>query len=167
MKKFIIATIGAFTFAGVVSAQQPSLEIRGDYSRGTTTHTNAWGGGGSLQLTFGSSSAPIKMSTSVGGDYLKQEKGGPGIASASIDVTFQPGGNMSLIPYAGGSAGLNWSTGDNKQWSDAKAGYDVIGGLILKLASVPSVQWKAEERFGYVNREEHTLQTRLGVIFSL
>ncbi|HEX6573858.1 MAG TPA: hypothetical protein VF042_02715 [Gemmatimonadaceae bacterium] len=159
----LLTALGAVTAA----AQQPSIEIRADYSRGTQTHTDAWGGGGSLQLTWGSTSAPIQINTSVSGDYLKQGDGGPGTAMLGYDLTAQPGGNMTLKPYAGGGASLNWSTGDNKSWEDAKAGYDVIGGLLLHLSSLPSMQWKVEERFGYINREEHTLQTRLGVIFSL
>jgi opacity protein-like surface antigen len=129
------------------------------------TDTDAWGGGAGIQLTWGGSSAPIKINTSVGGDYLKQTNDGPATVTASFDLTAQPGGNSALTPYVGGGAGLNWSSGDNKQWEGAKAGYDVIGGLTFKFS--PAMSLKAEERFGYINREEHTLQTRFGVLISM
>jgi hypothetical protein len=152
---------------GPLTAQQLSGDLHGDYSRGLQTHSNAWGGGAALEATWGGSSAPINLNTSIGGDYVKQTKGGPATATASIDITAQPGGNSAITPYVGGSVGQNWSTGDAKQWEGAKTGYEAVGGIVLKLSSLPSISWKAEERYGYINREEHTLATRVGILISM
>jgi hypothetical protein len=45
---------------------------------GMTSHAKSWGAGLAPQFTFGSSSAPVKLSLAPGFDYLKQEGGGPG-----------------------------------------------------------------------------------------
>jgi hypothetical protein len=167
MHKFKLAFLMTMAMAGVAAAQQPSVDLHADYARGTMTHSNSWGGGAALQLTFGGSTAPIQVNTSLAGDYLKQSQGGPGTAILGYDLTFQPGGNNAITPYAGAGASLNWSTGDNKSWEGAKAGYDAIGGLQLTFSFLPSIKWKVEERFGYINKEEHTLQTRAGILISM
>ena len=41
----------------------------------------------------------------------------------------------------------------------------MIGGLQLKTS--PAVTLKAEERFGYIRGQEHSLSTRFGVLLSI
>jgi hypothetical protein len=160
----VIGSIGIATTARAQSQRQP--ELHANYSRTTQTKTNSWGAGTQLQLVWGAASAPVLLGTSFGGDYLKQE-GGPSQWNASTDVVLQPGGNSAVTPYAGGSVGANWSTGSGAQWSGARLGLEVIGGAQVKLgpgSHVPTI--KAEERFGYVNGQEHTLATRIGFAVS-
>ena len=147
-------------------AQQRQIDIHGNYSRGTATHTNAWGVGPNLQFSWGGSHAPLMLGTALGLDYLKQEQGGPSQWNLSTDITVQPGGGGSLTPYVGGSAGANWSTGSASQWSGARLGLEAIGGLQLKIPGLSGISWKAEERFGYIRGQEHTLGTRVGVATS-
>jgi hypothetical protein len=161
----VITSIVVATPARAQSQRQP--ELHANFSRTTQTKTNSWGAGTQLQLVWGASSAPVLLGTSFGADYLKQEGGGPSQWNASMDAVLQPGGNSAVTPYAGGSVGSNWSTGDGAQWSGARLGLEVIGGAQVKLGPgthVPTI--KAEERFGYVNGQEHTLATRIGFAVS-
>ena len=151
--------------AGPLKAQQSALDVHLDYARGTQTHINSWGAGAAIQFTWGSTSAPVQLNTSLGGDYTKQENGGPGTASGSVDLTVQPGGGTPFTPYAGVSASENWSTGNNKAWSGARMGREVLAGFQYK-PSGWKMSFKAEERYGYIDDQEHTLTTRAGVIFS-
>jgi hypothetical protein len=160
-----LLALAALATASAAAAQQTQLDLHGNLAVGTSTHTRSWGLGLGPQFTFGSSSAPVKASVSPGFDYLKQEGGGPSQESASLDVNIQPGGSSTITPYAGASVSANWSSGDNEQWSGSKLGREMMGGLQIKASSLATV--KAEERFGYVDGQEHTLTTRLGVLLKL
>ena len=159
------------TLAAPVAVQgqsQRQAEVHANHSRGTTSKADALGAGAQVQLVWGASRALAKLGTSLGADWTKQEAGGPNQWNASLDAVVQVGGSGSVTPYAGGSVGANWSTGDGAQWSGARLGLESIGGVQVKLgagSSAPSL--KAEERFGYVRGQEHTLATRLGIQFSL
>jgi len=156
-----------FFLAGEARAQQKTADLHFGYAHGTATHANSWGGGAAFQLTWGGNSAPAKINTSLGADYMKQEKSGPSQTSASLDVTAQPGGSSAFTPYAGGSVSENWSGGSAKQWDGAKVGLEVLGGFQFKSSPDANLAWKAEERFGYVQGQEHTLTTRLGLLVSI
>ena len=117
-----------------------------------------------MQGTVGSQ--PVKVSVAPSIDYLKQENSGPSQTSLSADIDVQPGGNSTVTPYAGVSAGANWSGGDNKQWEGARIGLETLAGVQVKLGG-SSVTTKGEERFGYVKGQEHTLTTRIGVLITL
>jgi len=117
-----------------------------------------------VQVTVGSQ--PVKVSLAPSLDYLKQENSGPSQTSLSADLDVQPGGNSPVTPYAGVSAGANWSGGNNKQWEGSRLGLETLAGVQVKLGG-SSVSAKGEERFGYVKGQEHTLTTRIGVLISL
>lgn len=158
--------IALATPALLQAQDQRQVDVHANYSRATQTETNSWGAGTQVQLVWGSSSAPVKLGTSLGGDFLKQEAGGPTQVNTSLDGVVQLGTGGAVTPYAGGSGGANWSVGDDAQWSGARVGLEAIAGLSVSLGpsgSSPSV--KAEERFGYVHGQEHALGTRLGVAF--
>jgi hypothetical protein len=160
------AAVAALILSSPAAAQQMQGDLHGNYARATQTDVNSWGAGGQLQATWGGQSAPVKLGTSGALDYTKQDNGGPSQTTVSADATLQPGGNGSLIPYAGGSIGANWSGGDQKQWTGAKMGLETLAGLQIKSAAMGPVSWKVEERFGYVKGQEHQLTTRLGAILS-
>lgn len=159
----IIALAGG-VMAAPAAGQQRQADLHANYARMTRSESNAWGAGAALQLTWGGKQAPVNVGTSVGADYLKQEQGGPSQTSVTGDATLQPGGGGSVTPYAGGSVSANWSGGSNKQWSGTKVGLETLAGLQLKLGG--SLSGKAEERYGYVRGQEHTLTTRLGILVS-
>ena len=159
---FIISAYPALAYS-----QERIADIHLDYARGTTSHQNSWGAGAALQLTWGGSHAPAKVSTSIGGDYMKQENSGPSQTSASLDIALQPGGSSAFTPYAGGSVSSNWSGGATKQWTGARLGLESLAGFQFKPSPDASIAWKAEERFGYVRGQEHTLATRLGILISI
>ena len=146
-------------------AQQSQLDVHGNFVVTTSSHLTSWGAGIGTQTTFGGSSAPVQVSLSPSVDVVKQEQGGPWQTSLSLDADVQPGGNSKVTPYVGVSAGSNWSGGDAKAWSGARLGIEMLGGLTVKLK--PPVTIKGEERFGYVNGQEHTLTTRIGVLLKL
>ena len=149
------------------AAQESSAEVHANYVRATVSKSNAWGGGAQYQLTAGGKKAPVKINTSLGLDYTKQDNGGPSQTSLSYDAVLQPGGSGTLTPYAGGSVGANWSGGSNKQWDGAKLGLEAIGGFQVKLG-LSGVSWKVEERYGYVRgQQDHNLTTRAGVVISI
>ena len=147
-------------------AQSQQGEIHANYSRTTQSKAISWGAGAQSQQVWGSKSSPIALGNSVGVDYLKQENSGPSQWNLSLDLALQPGGNSTITPYAGGSISANWSTGDAAQWSGARLGTELIGGAQVKLGSGSPLSAKLEERFGYVNGQEHTLSTRLGFSMS-
>ena len=162
----LAASLATALAASPASAQQMQGDLHGNYGRGTQTHSNSWGAGTQLQATWGAQNASVKVGTSAGVDYAKQENGGPSQTNLATDVTLQPGGGGSLVPYAGGSVGANWSGGDNKQWTGAKLGIETLAGVQIKSSALGPISWKAEERFGYVRGQEHQLTTRLGVAMS-
>src|SRR5215213_814524 len=150
------AVAGTALVPGSMAAQQQRQgELHANYSRQTQSKSNAWGAGTQLQLVWGAKHAPVVLGTSFGGDYLKQENGGPNSWNTSADAVLQPGGNSTVTPYAGGSVGANWSTGDAAQWSGARLGTELIGGAQVKLGTGSPLSAKLEERFGYVNGQEH------------
>jgi hypothetical protein len=161
-----VAAITAIALPSRVRAQETQLDVHGSFSIGTETHTKAWGAGVAPQFTFGGSQAPVKLSLAPGFDYLEQEEEGPSQENLSLDVNVQPGGSSTVTPYVGASASANWSSGSGKQWEGAKLGLETMAGLQIKTGSGP-VSIKAEERFGYVEDQEHTLTTRLGVLIKL
>ena len=170
MNSLVSVAIGAIVAGSAalapasLSAQQTQLDVHGNYAVGTSTHNKSWGGGLGVQTTFGGKTSPIAISASPGVDYLKQENGGPSQTSVSLDIDLQPGGNASVVPYAGVSAGANWSGGSGKMWDGTKLGLETVAGAQFKLTSSASI--KAEERFGYVKTQEHTLTTRAGFLVS-
>jgi hypothetical protein len=163
--QLVIGCIGAMMCASGALAQQ-SVEAHGNYVRALSSHSNAWGAGGNYQITWGAQSAPVRIATSIGPDYTKQQGSDQSQTSLSVDATLQPGGGGSVTPYAGGSISENWSGGDRRQWSGAKAGTEVLAGLQVKLRSGSKTSVKGEERYGYVNGQEHTATTRVGLSIS-
>jgi hypothetical protein len=162
----VSVSLAAALAASPAAAQQLQGDLHGNYARGTLAHTNSWGAGAQLQATWGAPGAPVKVGTSAGVDYTRQEKSGPSQTNLATDVTIQPGGGGSLVPYAGGSIGANWSGGDDRQWTGAKLGLETLAGLQIKSSALGPLSWKAEERFGYVRGQEHQLTTRVGVAMS-
>jgi opacity protein-like surface antigen len=148
--------------ATTAAAQQTQLDVHGNFSTTTQSHDQSWGAGIGPQFTFGSEQSPVRVSVSPGFDYLKQEHGGPSQESLSLDANLQPGGSSSLTPYVGASASTNWSSGTGKQWEGSRVGLETMGGLQFKTS--PAVTLKAEERFGYIRGQEHSLTTRFGVL---
>jgi hypothetical protein len=160
-----LALLAVASIASRAEAQATQLDLHGSLAVGTASHSRSWGAGVGLQVTFGSSESPVKVSVSPGFDYLKQEGGGPSQESLSLDVNLQPGGSSTITPYVGASASGNWSSGTDKQWSGSKLGLETMGGLQIKAGD--TVTLKTEERFGYVEGQEHTLTTRVGVLVKL
>ena len=154
----------AFVPRSISAQQQRQGELHANYSRQTQSKSNAWGAGTQLQLVWGAKHAPVVLGTSFGGDYLKQENGGPNSWNTSADAVLQPGGNSTVTPYAGGSVGANWSTGVGAQWAGARLGLETLGGVQFKIGTASA---KLEERFGYVRGQEHTLASRFGFQFKL
>ena len=145
---------------------QREADAHGNFSRGTSSRSNAWGAGAQVQLVWGASGAPVQLGTSLGGDYTKADDG-PAQWNASADAVVQPGGGHSVTPYVGAGAGANWSSGSSAEWRRARLGLDMLAGAQVKLGSRSSApNLKAEERFGYVRGQEHTLATRLGIAVS-
>jgi len=171
MKLSVSAALGAILAASAplaatsLHAQQTQLDVHGNYAVGTSTHNKSWGGGVGVQTTFGGKTSPIAVSTAPSIDYLKQENGGPSQTIISLDVDVQPGGSGTVVPYAGLSAGANWSGGSGKMWDGAKLGLETLAGAQFKLGN-SGASVKAEERFGYVKTQEHTLTTRAGFLVS-
>jgi hypothetical protein len=157
--------LGAPLAAAPLHAQQTQLDVHGNYVFGTSTHNKSWGGGLGMQSTFGGKTSPIALSAAPSIDYLKQENGGPSQTTVSLDLDLQPGGNATVVPYAGVSAGANWSGGSGKMWDGAKLGLETLAGAQFKLGK-SGASVKAEERFGFVKSQEHTLTTRAGFLIS-
>jgi hypothetical protein len=160
-----MALLALISVVSRAHAQDTQLDIHGNFAVGTDSHSKSWGAGVGPQVTFGSSNAPIRLSMSPGFDYLRQEHGGPSQESLSLDANLQPGGSSTVTPYVGASASANWSSGTGRQWEGAKLGLETMGGVQIKAGG--TVTLKAEERFGYVEGEEHALTTRVGVLVKL
>jgi hypothetical protein len=160
-----LAIAAVISLASRAHAQDTQLDVHGNFSVSTSSHSRSWGAGIGPQFSFGSSTAPAKLSVSPGFDYLKQEHGGPSQESVSLDANVQPGGSSTVTPYVGASTSANWSSGTGKQWQGAKLGLETMGGVQIKAGE--TITLKAEERFGYVKGQEHSLATRLGVLVKL
>jgi hypothetical protein len=163
---FLFGCFVAVAPASVALAQQTSAEVHGNYVRALSSHSNAWGAGANYQVTWGSEKAPLRLATSVGPDYTKQQGSDQSQASLSFDATLQPGGGGAATPYAGGSVSENWRAGAQRQWSGGKVGTEVVAGVQVKIGNGGRLSAKGEERYGYVNGQEHTATTRLGVSMS-
>ena len=161
-----LSSIAMLALAVPAFAQESQLDLHGSFSVTTASHTKSWGAGIGGQFTFGPTSAPLRLSLSPSFDYLKQQSSGPSQEILSIDASVQPGGSSTITPYVGASASANWSSGSGKQWEGSKLGLELLGGAQIKLGSSPATL-KAEERFGYVEDQEHTLTTRVGVLLKL
>jgi hypothetical protein len=164
MKKLLgIMTIATALTVSSANPQSLAADVHVGYSRGLKTDANSWGAGAALPITWGGSSSPIKITVSPGYDYMKQSSG-PSTSSVGLDITAQPGGSSSLSPYAGGSISENWSMGDDKAWSGAERGQEAIVGLQYTPSPSSTVSWKIEERYGYIDEQEHTLTTHIGAL---
>ena len=161
----LLGTSLAAAPASAARSQKAQIDLHGNYVRTTQTWTTAWGAGGALQVTWGGQHDPINVGTALGVDRTKQESDGPTQTGGTFDLTVQPGGNSPLVPYVGASSSVNWSGGAGAQWSGARHGLELIAGLQFK-PGVGSVSLNAQERYGYVEGQEHTLTTRLGVLVS-
>ena len=160
-----VLTLAFAARPGIASAQQAQLDLHGNLVVGTTTHNKSWGGGVGAQIALNSTSSPIVVSLSPSLDFVKQQHDGPSQTSLTADLDVQPGGSSTVTPYAGVSAGANWSGGSSEQWTGSELGLETLAGAQVKLGG-SKVTAKAEERFGYVKGQEHTLTTRLGVLLS-
>ena len=145
-------------------AQQSSVDGHLNYARTTQSHQNQWGAGLQYGLTFGSKHKP-QLATSVAGDYMKQEKGGPSQVSGSFDATVQVSAGPLLSPYAGGSISVNHTSGSGQSSTDP--GYQYIVGTLLKLDPQGPLSLRFEVRPGYVRGQEHSVMGRFGVTMSL
>ena len=161
----VIVALGACIVAPC-RAQSWQADGHANYSRTTQSHQNSWGGGASLQATWGAQQQPVQLGTSAGVDYEEQENGGPKQFNVSYEMTVQPGGNLTLTPYVGGSVSANWLSGDGAP-SGAKLGLQYIVGAQLKPERQGPLAIKLELRPGYVQTQEHTVSGRLGVAFSM
>lgn len=155
---------GVLLLAPALLRAQSQLDLHGNFSVGTATHVHAWGAGAGFQSTFGSPTQALRVSLSPSLDYLKQQGTGSTQTSWSADIDVQPGGSSTVTPYTGVSAGANWSGGSTQQWEGVKLGMETLAGAQVKLS--PRAPFKAEERFGYVVGQEHTLTTRAEVLLS-
>jgi hypothetical protein len=150
----------------IAARAQAQLDVHGNFAKGTSTHTSSWGGGVGVQGIIAGKSSLIALSAAPSFDYFKQENSGPAQETLSLDLDLQPGGNGTITPYVGASAGANWSSGTNKQWDGTKLGLEMLGGVQVKVGT-SALSLKGEERFGYVRGQEHMLTTRLGVLVSM
>jgi hypothetical protein len=168
-----LATAGVLLAATLIPAalsaqSQRQLDVHGNYSRGTTSDANSWGAGTQVQLVWGASKAPVKLGTSLGGDFLRPQSGGPNQWSTSLDGVVQAGSGGTLTPYAGASVSATWSTGPGAMWSGARHGLETMAGVQVKLgAASDAPSLKLEERFGYIRGQEHSLSTHVGIVMSL
>jgi len=163
-----ILSVSAMSLAALPAraTAQAQLDVHGNWAKGTSSHTSSWGGGVGVQGTIAGKSSLVALSAAPSFDYLKQENGGPAQETVSLDLDLQPGGNGTVTPYVGASAGANWSSGSNKQWDGTKLGLETLAGVQLKVGT-SALSLKGEERFGYVKGQEHVLTTRFGVLISM
>ena len=165
MMRPIEITVLSLLLATTAHAQEWGVEGHANYSRTTTTHQSSWGVGAQLMGTFGGTSAPVNLSTSLGADWLKQEHSGPSTTSVSYDATIQPGGSSAITPYAGGSVSANWVS-DNAP-KGALLGLEYILGVQFKPESQGPLTLRLELRPGYVHTQEHSIAGRFGLAYSL
>ena len=142
---------------------ETQLDVHGAFATGTTSHLNAWGGGLGVRSTFGRVPDPVRVVVAPGVDFVRQNKTGAGQTSAAVDLDLEAGGWHAFTPYAGVSAGGNWSSAG--QWAGGRLGLGTQAGGLLWLGDT-RLRLKAEERFGYVDGQEHMLTTRVGLLFS-
>jgi hypothetical protein len=164
--RLLILTTALLCSARLARAQSWDLEGHGTYARTTQSHQNSWGAGAQLAGTWGSKSAPVQLGMSVGGDWLTQENSGPTQWSISYEPTLQAGGGHALIPYVGGSISANWLSGNNSP-SGALLGLQSIFGVQFKPESQGPLSVRLEARPGYVRTQEHSVDWRFGVSWSL
>jgi len=161
-----IATVLALpVLARAASAQQSQLEAHASYARTTVTPTDIWGAGTQYQLTLGSTKQPVRLSPSLGADWMQQSNSGPSTTSVGLDVNVQPGGDSPLTPYAGGSVSANWVSKNAPK--GALLGLEYMAGLYYKLEAQGPISLHLEVRSGYVRTQEHQVTGRFGVAFSL
>ena len=146
-------------------AQERQLEAHASYSRTTEAHADAWGAGGQYQLTLGSKEQAVRLSPSLGADWMQQQNSGPSTTSVGLDVNLQPGGDSPLTPYAGGSVSANWVSKDAPK--GALLGLEYMAGVSYKLEAQGPISLRLEARSGYVRTQEHQVTGRFGVAFSL
>jgi hypothetical protein len=161
----LATALGMIVAASSAAAQQSQIEAHGNYVRTTQSHSNSWGAGAQLNTNWGSTQAPVQLSTSEGVDWTKQENDGPSTTSLGLDVTVQPGGGGVFTPYAGGSMSANWVSKNAP--SGALLGLEYLGGVYYKLEAQGKLSLHAELRSGYVRTQEHTVTGRFGVAFSI
>ena len=165
------STLGVATLLALVvltqsaSAQESQIEVHGSYARTTVTPTDVWGAGAQYQLTLGSKQQPVRLSPSLGGDWMQQSNSGPSTTSVGLDVNVQPGGDSPLTPYAGGSVSANWVSKNAPK--GALLGLEYMAGLYYKLEPQSPISLHLEVRSGYVRTQEHQVTGRFGVAFSL
>src|SRR5215208_3545802 len=131
----------------------------------TATPTDIWGAGTQYQLTLGSTKQPVRLSPSLGADWMQQSNSGPSTTSVGLDVNVQPGGDSPLTPYAGGSVSANWVSKNAPK--GALLGLEYMAGLYYKLEAQGPISLHLEVRSGYVRTQEHQVTGRFGVAFSL
>ena len=150
------------------AAQQSNVDGHANYQRTTVSHQTSWGAGATYGLTFGGQNAPVKLNSTVGGDYTKQESGDQKQLSASFDATLQLSAGPLLTPYAGGSVSANWLDGSGMKFGDgAKLGLQYIIGTQLKFQKDAPYSLVADVRPGYVRGQQHSNTVRFGVQFSM
>jgi hypothetical protein len=163
-----LLTIGMV--AGTVVARSAGaqlIDLHTDASVETERHSTSWGGGLSVGTIFIPAGFAV-VGLSAGADYIREQHLGAPLLSSSIDVAISPsGGSASFAPYVGGSAALNWSGGEQAQWTGARQGLDAIAGIKSLFGGQERVGWKLEGRFGYIRGYRHAYSTRLGLLFGL
>jgi hypothetical protein len=161
--RFLFLAGAACIAAGPCAAQDLSVEAHGIFAETIHTHQKSWGAGAQLAALFGATQSPVRLGSSVAGDFQKQENGGPRQWDASVDVTLQPGGSSAVTPYAGGSVSANWIQGNGS----ALAGFQGIVGVEIKPSADAPLSVHLEVRPGYVKNQEHTISLHLGLAHSL
>jgi hypothetical protein len=151
--------------AGAAGAQESSLEAHANFERTAHTHLNSWGGGAQYGMTFGSEHKP-QLATALGVDYTKQDVTGQQQLNGALDATVQVQAGPLFSPYAGGSIGINRTTGGS-QPASTEPGFEYIVGANVKLEPKSSVTLHLEVRPGYVRTQEHAVTVRFGAAFSL
>jgi hypothetical protein len=160
--------VAAGAVAGTLAAPAAGAQVLDVHAIGsveTANQSTSWGGG----LAVGTVVMPAGLTLlglAVGADYIREQHLGKGQASVSLDATLSPPNTgAGFVPYVGGSAGLHWSGGQYSQWTGSRVGLDVLLGVRALIGRQERMGWKLEQRFGYVRGFEHSLATRLGLLF--
>jgi len=161
----IIAAFALFVLTRPTGAQESQLEAHASYSRTTVTPSDVYGAGAQYQVTLGSKDQAVRLSPSLGADWMQQSNSGPNTTSVGLDVSVQPGGDSPLTPYAGGSVSANWVSKDAPK--GALLGLEYMAGLYYELEAQGPISLHLEVRSGYVRTQEHQVTGRFGVAFSL